>query len=54
MAQLGLTRRGFMGAYIIRWWHDDGTLVNVRMALIEEAMHMLATMPIPGIGGPEA
>ena len=37
-----------MGAYIIKMWHDDGTLVDVRMALIEEWMHYIATMPVRG------
>ena len=45
--QLEFTHRGFMGAYFIKYWHDDGTIVSVKMALEDEALHRLATMSNP-------
>ena len=31
-----------MGAYFIKYWHDDGTIVSIKMALEDEIMHRLA------------
>ena len=36
-----------MGAYFIKYWHDDGTIVSVKMALEDETLHRLATMSNP-------
>ena len=49
--QLGFTRRGFLGAYHIRYWNDEGKVVHVKMALIDSAMHALANIPVPWSNG---
>ena len=37
---------------MIRYWRDDGIVINVKMGFAEEAMQALANMLIRGGGNP--